>query len=104
MPITPASTIAAAYSAIPRCTVGGSQVALVDSGFTRTASGGRSLFPANRTTRRNPNTRVKVANGVTLPVKFIGCIVLCIPAGYGRNGYGDYSKRIQHLSFVMHST
>eukprot|EP00965_Chrysotila_dentata_P168255 5556659-Pleurochrysis_carterae.AAC.1 len=35
--------------------------------------------------------RVKVANGVTLPVEFIGSMVLRIPAGNARNGNNDYS-------------
>eukprot|EP00965_Chrysotila_dentata_P062359 2066498-Pleurochrysis_carterae.AAC.1 len=74
MPITPASTTAAAYSAILPRTIGGSRAALVDSGSTRTASGDRSLFLAIRLTQRNPNMCVKVANGVTLPVEFIGSI------------------------------
>eukprot|EP00965_Chrysotila_dentata_P050269 1665504-Pleurochrysis_carterae.AAC.1 len=37
--------------------------------------------------------RVKVANGVTLPVDFIGSIVLRILAGDVRNGNGDYSTK-----------
>eukprot|EP00965_Chrysotila_dentata_P022147 733256-Pleurochrysis_carterae.AAC.1 len=37
--------------------------------------------------------RVKVANGVTLPVEFIGSIILRIPAGNVRNGNGDYSTK-----------
>eukprot|EP00965_Chrysotila_dentata_P046920 1557461-Pleurochrysis_carterae.AAC.2 len=37
--------------------------------------------------------RVKVANGVTLPVEFIGPPVLRIPAGDSRNGNGDYSTK-----------
>eukprot|EP00965_Chrysotila_dentata_P033879 1127960-Pleurochrysis_carterae.AAC.1 len=80
MPITPAFTTAAAYSAIQPCTISGSRVALVDNGSTRTESGDRSLFPTDRITQRNPNMRVKVANGVILPVEFIGSIVLRIPA------------------------
>eukprot|EP00965_Chrysotila_dentata_P146392 4833880-Pleurochrysis_carterae.AAC.7 len=47
--------------------------------------GGSGAFPtvlrANRITQRNPNMRVKVANGVTLFVERIGSIVLRIPAG-----------------------
>eukprot|EP00965_Chrysotila_dentata_P068748 2271414-Pleurochrysis_carterae.AAC.1 len=35
--------------------------------------------------------RVKVANGVTLPVEFIGSIVLHVPAGDVCSGNGDYS-------------
>eukprot|EP00965_Chrysotila_dentata_P110060 3636706-Pleurochrysis_carterae.AAC.1 len=93
MPITPASTTAAAYSAIPLRTIAGSRAALVDSGSTRTASGDRSLLPTDRITQRNPNMREKVANGVTLPVEFIGSIVLRIPAGDVRNGNGDYSAK-----------
>eukprot|EP00965_Chrysotila_dentata_P155574 5140244-Pleurochrysis_carterae.AAC.1 len=43
MPIIPAYTsTAAAYSAISLRTIGGSRVALVDSGSTRRASGDRS--------------------------------------------------------------
>eukprot|EP00965_Chrysotila_dentata_P107099 3538829-Pleurochrysis_carterae.AAC.1 len=64
MPIIPAATsTAAAYSAILPRNIGGSRVALVDSSSTRTASGDQSLFPSNRITQRNPNMRVKVANG-----------------------------------------
>eukprot|EP00965_Chrysotila_dentata_P185866 6136260-Pleurochrysis_carterae.AAC.1 len=37
--------------------------------------------------------RVKLANGVTLPVEFIGTIVLRIPAGDVRNGNGHYSAK-----------
>eukprot|EP00965_Chrysotila_dentata_P171633 5664188-Pleurochrysis_carterae.AAC.1 len=37
--------------------------------------------------------RVKVANGVTLPVELIGSIVLRIPAGDVGNGNGDYSTK-----------
>eukprot|EP00965_Chrysotila_dentata_P071853 2373674-Pleurochrysis_carterae.AAC.1 len=81
MPIIPAATtIAAAYSATPPRTIGGSRAAFVDSGSTRTTSGDRSLFPANRITQRNPNMRVKVTHGVTLPIEFIGSTVLRIPA------------------------
>eukprot|EP00965_Chrysotila_dentata_P132957 4396059-Pleurochrysis_carterae.AAC.1 len=69
MPIIPAATsTAAAYSAVPPRTIAGSRAALVNSGSTRTADGDRMvLFPASRITQRNPNMRVKVANGVTLP-------------------------------------
>eukprot|EP00965_Chrysotila_dentata_P154675 5110974-Pleurochrysis_carterae.AAC.2 len=42
--------------------------------------------------QRNPNMRVKVANGVTLPVKFIGFIVLRILAVDVRNGHDGYSN------------
>eukprot|EP00965_Chrysotila_dentata_P068558 2265729-Pleurochrysis_carterae.AAC.1 len=64
MPIIPATTsTAAAYLAIPPRTIAGSRAALADSGSTRTASGDRSLFLANHITQRNPNMRVKVANG-----------------------------------------
>eukprot|EP00965_Chrysotila_dentata_P096532 3190149-Pleurochrysis_carterae.AAC.1 len=42
---------------------------------------------------RNPNMRVKVANGNTLPVEFIGTIVLRIPAGDVCNGNDDYSTK-----------
>eukprot|EP00965_Chrysotila_dentata_P098719 3263954-Pleurochrysis_carterae.AAC.1 len=56
MPIIPAATSsAAAYSANPPSTIAGSRAALVDSGSTRTASGDRTLFPANRITQRNPS-------------------------------------------------
>eukprot|EP00965_Chrysotila_dentata_P191285 6174418-Pleurochrysis_carterae.AAC.1 len=37
--------------------------------------------------------RVKVANGVTLPIEFIGSIVLRISAGDVRHGNGDYSTK-----------
>eukprot|EP00965_Chrysotila_dentata_P020969 694652-Pleurochrysis_carterae.AAC.1 len=37
--------------------------------------------------------RVKVANGVTLPVELLGSIVLRIPAGEVRNCNGDYSTK-----------
>eukprot|EP00965_Chrysotila_dentata_P164711 5438370-Pleurochrysis_carterae.AAC.1 len=80
MPVIPISTTAAAYSATPPRTICGSRAALVDNGSTRTASGDRSLFPANCIPQRNPNMRVKVPNGVTLLVEFIGSIVLRIPA------------------------
>eukprot|EP00965_Chrysotila_dentata_P042461 1407795-Pleurochrysis_carterae.AAC.1 len=87
MPITPASTSAAANSATLPRNIGGSRVALVDSGSTCTA------FPTDRITQRNPNMRVKFANGVTLPVEFIGSIVLRISAGDVRNGNGYYSAK-----------
>eukprot|EP00965_Chrysotila_dentata_P161209 5323845-Pleurochrysis_carterae.AAC.1 len=93
MPITPASTTAPAYSAILPRTIGGPRVALVDSGSRRSASGDRSLFRANRIRQRKPNMRVKVANGVTLPIEFIGSIVLLIPAGDVRNNNGDCSTK-----------
>eukprot|EP00965_Chrysotila_dentata_P130247 4306978-Pleurochrysis_carterae.AAC.1 len=48
MPIIPA---AAAYSAIPPRTIAGFRAAFFDSGSTRTASGNRSLFHANRITQ-----------------------------------------------------
>eukprot|EP00965_Chrysotila_dentata_P037588 1250853-Pleurochrysis_carterae.AAC.1 len=56
--IIPTSTSAAAYAVNPYSTVGSAQVELVDSGSTRTASGDRSLFPADlyadRITHRIP--------------------------------------------------
>eukprot|EP00965_Chrysotila_dentata_P225239 6194639-Pleurochrysis_carterae.AAC.1 len=97
MPIIPASTsTAAAYSAILPRAIGGSRVALVESGSTRPASGDRSLFPADRTKQHKPNMSIKLANGVTLPVKFVGSIVLCIISGGDvRNGHGDYSTALE---------
>eukprot|EP00965_Chrysotila_dentata_P008366 272796-Pleurochrysis_carterae.AAC.1 len=47
--------------------------------------------------------RVKVAHGVTLPVEFIGSIVLRISAGAVRNGNGDYSTRRRCLGCATHS-
>eukprot|EP00965_Chrysotila_dentata_P154531 5105878-Pleurochrysis_carterae.AAC.1 len=90
MPVIPATT-AMAYSALLARVTGIFRVALVDSGSTRTASGDRSLFFADRITQRKPNMRVKVVNGVTLPVEFIGSIVLRVPAGDVRNRNGVYS-------------
>eukprot|EP00965_Chrysotila_dentata_P060981 2020421-Pleurochrysis_carterae.AAC.1 len=43
--------------------------------------------------QRNPTMRVKVADGVTLPVESIGPIVLRSPAGDVCNGNGDYSTK-----------
>eukprot|EP00965_Chrysotila_dentata_P008851 288381-Pleurochrysis_carterae.AAC.1 len=87
MPIIPATT-AMAYSALPARSTGISRMVVVDSGCTRKASGDRRLFFADRITQRKPNMRVKVANGVTLPVEFIGSIILRIPAGDVRNNNG----------------
>eukprot|EP00965_Chrysotila_dentata_P009847 321359-Pleurochrysis_carterae.AAC.3 len=94
MPITSASKTAAAlllgdsashHRRLSSCT-------RWQRGSTRTASGDRSFFPANRITQLNPNMRVIVArNGVTLPVKCIGSIVLLIHASNVCNGHGDYS-------------
>eukprot|EP00965_Chrysotila_dentata_P133041 4399146-Pleurochrysis_carterae.AAC.1 len=64
MPVIPVATTALAYSATPSRF----RAALVDSGSTRTASGDPRPFPTDRIKQRNPNMRVKVANGVTLPV------------------------------------
>eukprot|EP00965_Chrysotila_dentata_P148260 4894411-Pleurochrysis_carterae.AAC.1 len=96
MPIIPATT-AVAYSALPARATGISRVDLVDSGSTRTASGDRSLFFADRITQRKPNMREKVAAGVTLPVEFIGSIILHIRAAGVRNKNGVYSTTARRL-------
>eukprot|EP00965_Chrysotila_dentata_P135162 4469482-Pleurochrysis_carterae.AAC.1 len=106
MPIIPTSTFAmVTCSANPLRTIGSPRVVLVGSGSTRTASGVRSLFPTDRITHLNSNTYFKVANGVPLLVKFIGPILMRIPAVEVRSGnHGDLSNERQDNARVARRT
>ena len=47
-----------------------------DTGASRSASAKKSLFPEAGIVNREPNLRVKVANGCFLKVEFIGTMIL----------------------------